>query len=126
LGEVHMEDELRRMLGKIFPEGSDKCADCGEQIDSEYVKQEHIMLEHAWPMLVANVKEIEGASEGKKAEESDIEEKEDLGKKEEEINNEVMLNKVHQNEKLLSEESDSEEDSDNLINNELLTNNSRK
>jgi len=144
LGEVHMEDELRRMLGKIFPEGSDKCADCGHEIDSEYVKQEHIMLEHAWPTLVANVEEIEGAGKGKNAEESDIEEEKVEGKKAEENDmeekedadkndeksdkeeNEDDLKKVHRNEKLLSEESDSEEETDDLINNELLKNNSRK
>jgi len=109
LGEVHMEDELRRMLGKIFPEGSDKCADCGEEIDSEYVKQEHIMLEHAWTMLVANVEEIVRAGEGKEEDKSDTEEKEE------------EFDTAHQNEKLLSEEGDKEEEGEALINYELLT-----
>merc|ERR1712129_613667 len=109
LGEVHMEDELLRMLGKIFPEGSDKCADCGHEIDSEYVKQEHIMLEHAWPTLVANVEEIEGAGKGKNAEESDIEEEKVEGNKAEENDMEEKED-ADQND----EESDKEENEDDL------------
>jgi len=60
MGEVHMEEELEAVVGKIFPGGQEKCTKCGEEVESEYVKKEHIMAQHAWPALAAVLQDVAG------------------------------------------------------------------
>jgi uncharacterized C2H2 Zn-finger protein len=57
LGEVHMEEELCDHVLKMFPDGSDTCSECGDVWcnEGEYVKKEHVLMEHPWPGLVRQV-----------------------------------------------------------------------
>ena len=53
IGEVHLEEQLESELLKIFPRGcKDKCAECGQRVEAEYVKKEHILTEHPWTGLI--------------------------------------------------------------------------
>jgi len=53
IGEVHLEEQLESELLKIFPRGcKDKCAKCGQRVEAEYVKKEHILTEHPWTGLI--------------------------------------------------------------------------
>jgi len=58
IGEIHSEVELLAEFIKVFPGGSNKCGECGLEVNGEYVQKEHIMLQHPWPMLKATVEEI--------------------------------------------------------------------
>merc|ERR1719222_479312 len=53
IGEVHLDKELEVQLMKIFPTGAkDKCGQCGQTVETEYVKKEHILVEHPWKTLI--------------------------------------------------------------------------
>ena len=53
IGEVHLEEQLESELLKIFPRGCEvKCAKCGQRVEAEYVKKEHILTEHPWTGLI--------------------------------------------------------------------------
>ena len=68
IGEVHLDKELEAQLVKIFPAGcEDKCDQCGQIVETEYVKKEHILVEHPWTALV------EQASHKKKSDETLLE-----------------------------------------------------
>eukprot|EP00092_Neocalanus_flemingeri_P017347 GFUD01018762.1.p1 GENE.GFUD01018762.1~~GFUD01018762.1.p1 ORF type:complete len:485 (+),score=126.29 GFUD01018762.1:18-1472(+) len=58
MGEIHSEEELLAECYKVFPDGSNKCEVCNLEVNSDYVKKEHIMLTHPWPMLKATVDEL--------------------------------------------------------------------
>ena len=61
-GEVHLDSQLEAELLKIFP--TDKCEECGQTVETEYVKKEHILVSHPWTgliELVANKKKTDSA-----------------------------------------------------------------
>ena len=56
IGEVHLDKQLEAQMLKIFPTGcEDKCGVCGQTVETEYVKKEHILVEHPWTTLIEQV-----------------------------------------------------------------------
>jgi len=58
LGEVHFEKDLFIEQRRIFSNGSNKCAECNDELNGDYIQREHILLEHPWSLLKSTVDEI--------------------------------------------------------------------
>ena len=57
VAEAHLESDLLLENLRLF-QNSNKCGECKENIEGEYVQKEHIILKHPWEMLTSTVNAI--------------------------------------------------------------------